>query len=391
MAFLENIAYYHPDKAENEVRITAHYNDTEVNITSRQVREETLLLQAGQVYRFKPNSHVELRRLEVTDRSLLIRSNSTISAHLVSLKSQSLQTAQLISSDRLSSRYRIPPILPIEGTSRPPDQVTRQVVERSPFRLVVVNTGQTNLVNVTGKHPQSFQLQPYEVAQVWLQEEEPTSAVIAQQQVALLFGHPCSMWRNCSCTQLFSVVAPPTDREETFYVPSLLIRSTENQTLVLLPDSPTPQMRTLSPASPPLTTVGPALFYRPGLLLPLIPESEFAACFLVDSVPDSNNYAVIVVREHEEGGVRVGGVAVNTSQWQRLHATNFLSTHVDLQSDQTVVWHTSSKMAVYLVGEKDGVWFGNPAATISPTPGRTLTLTLTLAFRPTASVTASFL
>lgn len=377
VAFPENIAYYHPDEGQNQIRITALYNNTVVTITSRQVLLETLRLQAGDVHSFKPRANLELKRLEVDDRTLLISSSSAISAHLVSLKSQSLQTTLLISSDRLSSQYRLPPVPPIQGTSRPVAQVTRQVTERSPFRLLVVNTGHVNQVKVTGGSPQSILLQPYEVAQVWLQEEEPTPAVTAQQQVALFFGHACSVWHNCSCGLLFSAVAPPTDREETFYVPSFLSQSAANQSLVLLSDSPAPQVRTLSPASPALTSAGPALLFWPGLLLPLIPESEFAACFLVDSVPDSNNYAVIVVRENQVGGVHLGGVAVNTSRWQRLHGTDFVSTHVDLKANQTVVWHDSSRMAVYLVGDKDGVWFGNPAAAISATPG-TLTLTLTL-------------
>lgn len=371
MAFPENIAYYHPRNAENQVWITAFHNDTVVTIKSKGDLLDTLRLQAGDARRFEPNANLEMNRLKVNDKSLLISSNNIISAHLVYLKSQSLQTALLISSDRLSSQYRLPPIPPIQGTSRPISQVTSQVVERSPFRLVIINTGHTNQVNVTGGNPRNFSLKPYEVAEVWLQEEEPTTTVSAQQQVALFFGHPCSLWYNCSCGLLFSVIAPPTDREETFYVPSFLTQSAENQTLVLLlPNSPGPEVRTLSPTSPVLTTTGPILLYRPGLLLPLIPESEFAACFLVDPVPDSRNYAVIVVQEDQVGGVHVGSMAVNTSQWQRLPGTNFVSTHVGiLHSNQRVVWHSSSKIAVYLAGDKDGVWFGNPAAAISATPG----------------------
>lgn len=377
MAFPENIAYYHPHEAQNQVWITALHNGTVVTIKSRGDLLDTLMLQAGDTHRFTPHAHLEMNRLKVNDKTLLISSTKIISAHLVYLKSQSLQTALLISSDRLSSQYRLPPVPPIQGTSRPISQVTQQMVERSPFRLVIVNTGHTNQVNVTGGNPQNLLLKPYEVAWMWLQEEEPTPAVSAQQKVALFFGHSCSSWYNCSCGMLLSVVAPPTDREEIFYVPSFLTQSTENQTLVLLSSSPSPQVRTLNPTSPALTTTGPILLYRPGLLLPLIPESEFAACFFVDSVPDSRNYAVIVVREDQVGGVHVGAVAVNTSQWQRLHGTNFVSTHVDLHSNQRVIWHKSSKMAVYLVGDKDSVWFGNPAAAISTTPGKILILTMT--------------
>lgn len=368
---MENIAYYHPHKAQNQVRITATHNDTVVTIKSNGILLDTLWLQAGDTHTFEPNAKLEMRRLKVCNKTLLISSNNKISAHLIQLKSQSLQTTLLISRETLSSQYRLPPVPPIQGTSRP-----GQVVERSPFRLVIVNTGYTNQVNVSGVNPQKFLLEPYQVAQVLLQEEKLMATISAQQQVALFFGHPCSLSYNCSCGLLFSVLAPPTDREDTFYLPSFLTKSTENQTLVLL--SNIPEVRTLSPTSLALTTTGPILLYRPGLLLPLIPESEFAACFLVDPVPDSRNYAVIVVQEDQVGGVHVGGMAVNTSQWQRLHGTNFVSTNIDLNSSQRLVWHESSKMAVYLVGEKDGIVFGNPASAISATPGRILILTTTL-------------
>lgn len=377
MAFMENIAYYHPQEAQNQIRITAIHNDTVVFINSNGILLDTLSLRAGEDHTFEPKANLEMRRLKVNDKSLLISSNNNISVHLIHLKSQSLQTTLLISSERLSSQYRLPPVPPIQGASRTASQVTHKVVEWSPFRLVIVNTGHTNQVNVSGANPQTLLLEPYQVAQLWLDAENLPPTVSAKQQVALFFGHPCSLSYNCSCGLLFSVIAPPTDSEYTYYVPSFLTKGTGNQTLVLLSNSP--EVRILSPTSPALTTAGPVHLYRPGLLLPLIPESEFAACFLVDPVPHSSNYAVIVVREDQVGGVRVGGVAVNTSQWQPLHGTNFVSTNVELNSSQTLVWHESSKMAVYLVGEKDGASFGNPAAAISATPGRDFILTMTLA------------
>lgn len=378
MAFMENVAYYHPHKAQNQVQITAIHNDTVVTIKSKGIILDTLTLQAGDTHTFKATSNLEMGRLQVYNKSLLISSNNNISAHLIQRKKQSLQTALLISTERLSSQYRLPPIPSIQGMGWPISDVTPQVLERSPFRLVIVNTGHTNQVNVSGVNPQNLLLKPYQVAQVWLQEEKLTPTVSAQQQVALFFGHPCFLSYNCSCGLLFSVLAPPADREDTFYIPSFLTKSAENQTLVLLPNSS--QVRNLSLTSPALTTTGPILLYQPGLLIPLIPQSEFAACFLVDPVPDSENYAVIVVREDQVGGVHVGDVAVNTSQWEQLHGTNFVSKNIYLHSSQRLVWHESSKMAVYLVGKKDNVFFGNPAFAISSTPGRILILTINLHF-----------
>lgn len=371
MAFPENIAHYYPDSAYNQVRITAFYNATEATIKSQGRLLRTLSLNAGETRMFEPEARMELERLEITNKSLQITSTKTITVHVVNLKGHSVQTALVISSDILSTEYLIPPVPPINSTTRLMGQVTKQVAERSPFKLVIINTHQHNVVNITGAVSKELSLQPYQVAQVWLWEEEPMRAVRAQQPVAVLFGHMCTMWYNCTCGQLYSVIPPATNGEKTFYIPSFLTQSADSQTSVLLSRSNDPQVRPLGPITAALKTAGTAILYRPGLLLPLIPESDFAACFLINSVPNSKNFAVIVVHEDEAAEVHVGSALVNGSQWQQLHGTRYLSTHVPLQSNESVIWHSFSKMAVYLLGDKDGTVFGNPAAVISTTPGRT--------------------
>lgn len=371
MAFPENIAHYYPDSAHNQVRITAFYNDTEATIKSRGHLLHTLSLNAGETRTFEPGARMELERSEITNKSLQITSNKTITVHVVNLKGHSMQTALVIPSDVLSTEYLIPPVPPIKGTTQLMAQVTKQVAERSPFKLIIINTHQHNVVNITGAVSKELSLQPYQVAQVWLEEEEPMRVVRAQQPVAVLFGHMCTMWHNCTCGQLYSVIPPATDGEKTFYIPSFLNQNADSQTSVLLSQSDASQVRPLDPITAVLKTAGTAILYRPGLLLPLIPESDFAACFLINSVPNSKNFAVIVVHEDEAAEVHVGSDPVNGSQWQQLHGTRYLSTHVPLASDKSVIWHSSSKMAVYLLGDKDGTAFGNPAAVISTTPGRT--------------------
>lgn len=370
MAFPENIAHYYPDSAQNQVRITAFYNDTTATIKSKGRPLGNRNLNAGETWMFEPEARMELERLEITNKSLQITSTKTITVHVVNLKGHSVQTALVIPSDILSSEYLIPPVPPINGTTRLTGQVIKQVAERSPFKLIIINAHQHNVVNITGAISKELTLQPYQVAQVWLQEEERMRVVRAQQPVAVLFGHVCTMWYNCTCGQLYSVIPPATDGEKTFYVPPFLTQNADNQTSVLLSQSDAPQVRPLSPITAVLKTAGTAILYRPGLLLPLIPESDFAACFLINSVPDSKNFAVIVVHEDEAAEVHVGSDPVNGSQWQQLHGTRYLSTQVPLASDKNVIWHSFSKMAVYLLGDKDGTAFGNPAAVISTTPGR---------------------
>lgn len=370
MAFPENIAYYYPDSSHNQVRITAFYNDTEATIKFKGNLKEYRSLNTGETWMFEPEARMELDRSEISNKSLQITSTKIITVHVVNLKGHSVQAALVIPSDILSTEYLIPPVPPINGTTRLTGQVTKQVAERSPFKLIIINTHQRNVVNITGAVSKELSLQPYQVAQVWLWEEELMRVVRAQQPVAVLFSHMCAMWHNCTCGQLYSVIPPATDGEKTFYVPSFLTQNADTQTSVLLSQSHAPKVIPLSPITAVLKTAGTAILYRPGLLLPLIPESDFAACFLINSVPDSNNFAVIVVHEDEAAEVHVGSVPVNGSQWQQLHGTRYLSTHVRLESDTNVIWHSFSKMAVYLLGDKNGTAFGNPAAVISTTPGR---------------------
>lgn len=370
MAFPENIAHYYPDSSHNQVRITAFYNDTKATIKFKGHLLETRSLNAGETWMSEPEARVELERLEISNKSLQITSTKTITVHVVNLKGHSVQTALVIPSDILSTEYLIPPVPPINGTTRLTGQVTKQVGERSPFRLIIINTHQYSVVNITGAVSKELSLQPYQVAQVWLWEEESMRVVRAQQPVAVLFSHMCTMWHNCTCGQLYSVIPPATDGEKTFYVPSFLTQNADAQTSVLLSQSDASEVIPLGPITTVLKTAGTAILYRPGLLLPLIPESDFAACFLINSVPDSKNFAVIVVHEDEAAEVHVGSDPVNGLQWQQLHGTRYLSTHVPLASDKNVIWHSFSKMAVYLLGDKDGTAFGNPAAVISTTPGR---------------------
>lgn len=376
MAFPENIAYYYPKHPGNKVIITVLYNYTKITIKSSTSTSllDTLTLNAGDTEEIKPPDNLELSRSEISDKILHIISNNTIVVHVVHLKSHSVQTAVVTPTDQLGTEYLIPPVPQINGTSQPTEQVTRRVTERGPFRLIIINTDQLNMVTVTGVVSMNVSLQPHQVAQVCLEKEKGLHTVRATQPVAVLFGHTCAVQYNCICGQLYTILPPAKNEEQTFYIPPFLTKDVEAETVLLLSDGGSTHVRPYNPRTPLFQTAGAAILYRPGLLLTLIPQTEFVACSVVNSVPNANNFAVIIVHKDLTAGVHLGTHSLKSSMWQQMNGTDYVSTHVALTLRKNVIWHSSSQMAVYFVGHKNGTIFGNPAPTISKTPGRTLHL-----------------
>lgn len=373
VAFPENIAHYYPERPRNKVNITVLHNYTEVTIKSSTSPLNTLILNAGHTEEIEPPYNLELSRSEISDKILHIISNNTIVVHVVHLKSHSVQTALVAPNDQLGTEYLIPPVPQINGTSQPTEQVTRHVTERGPFRLIIINTDQPNMVTVTGVVSKNVSLEPHQVAQVWLKKEEGLRAVKATQPVAVLFGHACAVQHSCVCRQLYTILPPANHKEQTFYIPPFLTKDVEAETVVLLSERGSTHVRPYNASTPLFHTAGTAILYRPGLLLTLIPRTDFVACSVVNSVPNANNFVVIIVHKDLTAGVHLGTNSLKSSMWLQMNQTDYVSTHVALTSHKNVIWHSSSQMAVYFVGHKNGTIFGNPAPIISKTPGRTST------------------
>lgn len=352
------------------------YNNTEVIIKKYTSYITGQTLSSGQTWEYAPAAGLELARAKISNHTLQITGTKTITVHVVFLKNSSVQTTLVIPTDKLGTEYLIPPVPLIEGTTHPAANVTVDVTERGPFRLIIINTDQKNKVTIQGAVPKDVWLQPHQVTQVWVKQEEALQAVKAEQPVAVLFGHTCAIRHSCTCGQLYTMLPPASEEHLKFYVPPVLAKDAEGETFVLLSQKDSTQVTPFNPNSPLIRTAGTAVLYRPGLLLTLIPESDFAACSVVNSVPDAQNFAVIVVHKDLTDGVHVGNLPLVNPDWQELEGTDYVSASVTLASDRHVIWHASSKMAVYFVGNKGNAWFGNPAAVISKTPGMTSTLKL---------------
>lgn len=371
MAFPENIANFYPAQPQNVVLITALYDQTEVVIKWYELHKVTLTLSAGETETFVVKASLELSRSEISNSSLQISSNKLITIREVHHKNHSIQTSLVTPTDKLGTDYLIPPVPIINGTSHPVDQITTFITENNPFRLIIINTEENNTVTLAGVRSKNISLLPHQVASIWLKPEESFRTVSARMPIAVLFGHACARLHDCTCAQLYTVLLPTKAERQKFYIPPYLTKGVENVSYVLVSERESRQMKSASQISPLLEATGSAILYRPGLLLPLIPETDHGTCSIVPSIPNATNVAVIVVHRNLTAGVYLGNQSLESLDWQQLDGNDYVSVHIDLQSVNSVIWHSSSKMAVYSLGIKDGLMFGNPAAIVSRTAGMT--------------------
>lgn len=372
VVFPENIASYYPSPPTNMVIITALKNETTVRVQEYSNSKQQVL-DAGVVWKFIANASLELGKRNISNKTLTIDSNKDITVQAISRKEDSLQTAVVIPTDKLGTTYLIPPI----PTNNYQDLVVQTVTERGPFRIIIVNgVQQQNNVNVGGLKTQEVSLQSGQVAQIWLNESAGFKNVTAEKPVAVLFGHPCAVQRYCSCGLLYTILPPAPGRTLKYLVPPFLA---QGETMVLLAQNDSTSVTPYASSSPTYDVAGTAILYRPGLLLPLIPTANFACCFVVTAFPTiSKNYAVIVVSSNVTDGVRVGNNHISSADWTKLEGTNYSSIQVPLSLGKTVIWHTSSKMAVYFSGNNGSTLFGNQAPVVSSSPGEELLLISTV-------------
>ncbi|CAN9514509.1 unnamed protein product [Ophioblennius macclurei] len=369
VAFPENIAYFHPQSPDISFWATAPFSDTKVTVL---YNHDLLSFDKpiNKSHHFPLSDGLELAREEVCNKSVLISSTKNISVFAASRKNNSVQTVLVAPTHSLGTRYLVPPVPSIQLTTSPATEVTRQVTEKSPFRIVIVNAGQANKVTLKGGDTEGIELGPYQVAQVWLDQGQSLQSVEAEAPVAVFFGHPCAVRKPCTCSQLYTALPPATADTHDFFIPPFLVSSISEGAAVLVSDGSGAESRAYSADSPVVRGASAALLYSPGLLLALIPESDLASCYMLGAMLDVQSYVVIMVKNSERDGVHLGAREV-TDDWIPVTGTDYVAIRHRLQEvtdGRSVIWHAYSKMAVYFIGSNDGTQFGNPAPIISTTP-----------------------
>ncbi|KAJ3597726.1 hypothetical protein NHX12_001243 [Muraenolepis orangiensis] len=211
---------------------------------------------------------------------------------------------------------------------------------------------------------QEVSLQPFNLAQFWM-SKDATYEVEATEPVSVLFGHPCTTVFNCTCGMLVTPLDPVSQTKLNFFIPPDFTTNAEDEASLLIADqgSPLPY----DPNNPAVMSVGSVVFHRPGLLLNIIPEEDFATCFLINNDPRlefMNVKAVLVVHKDHKDLVYNGSVPLSGQEWNDIKTTHYVSKTVTLNKMNNVFWSPKAMM-VYHIGYQGTIMFGNPAPIIS--------------------------
>ncbi|KAK6269364.1 hypothetical protein J4Q44_G00393300 [Coregonus suidteri] len=349
---------------------------------------DTRNLNAGEEVMIQTDINMkELKRSKFSNQTLHVTSNNNISVLAISQRGESIQTMVVPPLESLGTEYHVPLIPEMKPTQPQIDPRNRL------FSLIIINHKETNKVTISGPagEDKTVSLQPFQLVQLWLNRSLPEPHVSADHPVAVLYGHPCATVTNCTCSFLFNPLYPVTAWGSEYLVhPSFengalnetTFLLTTNQSVSLLSGPPTEPLQLQSSHELPFNPFLPGgsslvktsspvslTLLRPGLLLSLIPTHSFSSCYLLHSLNAVKNQALLVAPTAQTEGVHQGNTALDVT-WTPMMGTEYSWALIDFGTEyrKHVIWHSSSKMAAYYLGEVNGMVFGNPADSLSTDP-----------------------
>lgn len=384
-AFPENIAFYYPVNPVNALNITAVRADTVVTVS---ISDSTWTYQDTLPAR-KPVTvtlplGIEEYSFVQTLQTVKISSTKSIVVQSISQRGDSVQTNVVQPKKNLGTFYSIP-ALNYSKMINTFFQSTRNISKRySSYRLVIINGEDvSNLITIV-KKPRNiiYILDPYAVLQ--LQTDGTEIAVKSDYKVAVMLTHPCEEISDCRCNMVVNQLYPDTLWDSRFAVPGILnvrLHLTSSTNIIasggkiqsgtfeaysskLLP------LPSLQLGSQFINTSDPASLrlVSPGFIVELIPLSRFSACYLVVPVNLTSAVALVIVETEYRDSVHVDGDLLSSTKWSTISDSEYSSVLVSLD-DTHVIWHPSTKIAVY-VFERSTTLYGGPAISLSANPGK---------------------
>ncbi|KAI7806979.1 hypothetical protein IRJ41_017009 [Triplophysa rosa] len=372
-AFPENVAYFYPFFPKNSLNITALYDNTEVNIYFKGILEHTVILQQGQTEVYLPPSDVEEHKLDVSQKTIQVVSNNYVVVLSISKQEDSVQTNVVYPYTNLGTFYSIPQLNYSEMLSKFP-QATGSIKARySFFRLLIINAQNfTNYIEIVriSQQIEQFQLQPYTLLQLALDGSEVS--VESLYNMAVIVSHPCLEATSCKCNMMLNQLRPDAHWGQSFILPLLNIPTWLHITVNTILTGNTLDAGTLEPiqsGTQSISTIYPASLrlISPGLILEVIPETMFAACYLVHfSVAYGN--VLVIAETLSRSEVYIDRSFLSSNSWTAIANTKYSIVSVLLHG-RHVIWHPTSKIAVYMFRNMTGgIQYGGPAVVLGEKP-----------------------
>ncbi|XP_058603231.1 uncharacterized protein LOC131522033 [Onychostoma macrolepis] len=108
--------------------------------------------------------------------------------------------------------------------------------------------------------------------------------------------------------------------------------------------------------------------FSPGLIVELIPETMFFACYLLQFSRE-NGKAVVIAETDSKDDVRTNNGLLSASDWTAIAGTNYSSAVVTIPDKIATIWHPTSRIGVYMLEHVSlKVMFGGPAVPINKKP-----------------------
>lgn len=376
-AFPENVAYFYPFLPKNSLNVTALYNYTEVKIYFKGILKQTITLQEGQTLVYNLPIDAEERKLAVSQKVAQVVSSNYILVLSRSLQGDSVQTNVVHPYENLGTFYSIPHLNYSEILSKF-SQATGSISTRySFFRLLIINAESVaNTILINRQHQtQQFVLQPYTLCQIALNGSE--ISIESLYSVALIMSHPCLEATSCKCNMVLKQLRPDTQWGESFILPFKNVATWLHITTTLINNivnGNTLAAGTLEPVqsvTQDIRMIYPASLWliSPGLILEVVPETMFATCYLVHFGAEYGNVSVIA-ETVSRSQVYKDGSLLSSLSWTTIAGTQYSIVSVPLYG-RHVIWHPTSKIAVYMFGTMTGgIQYGGPAVVLGEIPGK---------------------
>lgn len=386
-AFPENLGFFYPWNPWNFLKVTALHNDTTFTVFYQDTQKNLQIQQSGQTMDVLFPTSAEVNRLGSSIASVRVTSDKNITVVSLSQRANSIQTNVVQPIVNLGTDYMIP-LLDYPGYLESFDlpRLVSTTMRYSSFKLLIINAVDSQntitVVNQTSTDVQeeTFNIDSYQLVQ--LQTNGSVLRVRSSKEIAVILTHPCVETADCNCNMVMNQILPTKFQGRSFIIPSsfsvaktqLLVLSENSSSLFhdgnqlkansfnLLPFSNLETSQLVNS----LDRVSLRLV-SPGLIVELIPDTMFFACYLLQFY-SQNGRAVVIAETDSKDDVRTHKGLLSAS-WTEIAGTKYSSTEVTIQDRTATIWHPTSKIAVYMLEYMYAeVVFGGPAIPINKKP-----------------------
>ncbi|KAL0171525.1 hypothetical protein M9458_031836, partial [Cirrhinus mrigala] len=368
----KNIAFYYPRHPVNALNITALFPNVKVEVFVSEVLTYTDTLPAGKSVTVPLPLDTEIHQFGPTSQTVRISSSEDIVVQSISKKGDSVQTNVIQPYKNLGTVYTIPSLNYSQMINT--FQQSAKIVSKRyrSFRLVIINGYPgINVVTIV-KMPvnETYTLSAYAALQLQINGTE--TAVVSKYDVSVLLTHPCVEMEECRCNMVLNQLFPDTLRDSSFVVPSIL--NTSNFWLHVSSSVKTSatggnlELNTLDAYSSKLLSL-PSLqlgsqfiitsnlaslrLVVPGIIIEPIAQYMFSACYLAP-VSSTDAMALIIAETSYRDSVYIDGDLLSSNKWSTIANSVYSSVLVSLD-DTHVIWHPSTKIAVYVFEKSTNV------------------------------------